>query len=106
MTAPSKMGRKYELNSISCRRDRARPCPQQILYKIKSTDSRKGCPYGCANILISYQPQIVINQRQSNGGSKPPPYTVKLNFRIYIRLLSNFIIYATRRGDLRSPANS
>ena len=39
-------------------------------------DNRKGCPYGCANILISYQPKIVINQRQSNGGSKPPPYHV------------------------------
>ena len=29
MTAPSKMGRKHELNLISYRRDRARPCPQQ-----------------------------------------------------------------------------
>ena len=36
-------------------RDRACPCPQQISYKIKFTDNRKGCPYGCANILISYQ---------------------------------------------------
>ena len=58
------------------RRDRACPCPQQTSYKIKFTDNRKGCPYGCANILISYQPKIVINQRQSNGGSKPPPYHV------------------------------
>ena len=26
-----------------------------------------------------------------HGGSKPPPYAVKLNFRAYIRLLSNWI---------------
>ena len=52
-------------------------------------------PTDCVNILISYQPKIIIFQQQSNGGSKPPPYTVKLNFRIYIRLLSNLIIYAT-----------
>ena len=58
------------------RRDRACPCPQQISYKIKFTDNRKGCPYGCANILISYQPQIIIYQQHSNGGSKPPPYCV------------------------------
>ena len=39
-------------NLICYRRDRARPCPQEITYKIKSTDNRKGCPYGCTNILI------------------------------------------------------
>ena len=49
-------------------------------------------PTDCVNILISYQPKIIIFQQQSNGGSKPPPYTVKLNFRIYIRLLSDLKI--------------
>ena len=62
------------VNLILYRRDRACPCPQQISYKIKFMDNRKGCPYGCANILISYQPKIIIYQQQSNGGSKPPPY--------------------------------
>ena len=31
-------------------------------------------PTGCANILISYQPKLIIYQQQFNGGSKPPPY--------------------------------
>ena len=44
-------------------------------------DSRKGCSYGCANILISYQPKIIIKQRQYNGGSKPPPYRVGYIFQ-------------------------
>ena len=33
-------------------------------------------PTDCVNILISYQPKIIIFQQQSNGGSKPPPYHV------------------------------
>ena len=51
-----------------------------ILYVIFFADRGEPCPYGCANILISYQPKNVIFQRQSNGGSKPPPYAVELNF--------------------------
>ena len=69
-----KMRLSVNVNLILYRRDRACPCPQQISYKIKFMDNRKGCPYGCANILISYQPKIIIYQQQSNGGSKPPPY--------------------------------
>ena len=57
------------------------------------TDNRKGCPYGCANISISFQPKNVIFQRQSHGGSKPPPYAVELNFKVNTRLLSNLMIY-------------
>ena len=34
------------LFTLLCRK--ACPCPQKITYKIKSTDNRKGCPYGCA----------------------------------------------------------
>ena len=30
-----------------------------------------------------------------NGGSKPPPYTVKLNYKVNTRLLSDLKIYAT-----------
>ena len=43
-------------------------------------DNRKGCPYGCADISILYQPKAVIYQQQSNGGSKPPPYHVVVCF--------------------------
>ena len=31
------------------------------------SDNRKGCPYGCADISILYQPKTVIYQQQSNG---------------------------------------
>ena len=48
-----------KLNSISYRRD-----------------NRKGCHYGLWEFLMPFQPKIIIFQRQSNGGSKPPPYHV------------------------------
>gem|GEM_PF-6049774 len=36
--------RRIKLYFISYRRDRARPCPN-LIYP--TSDSRKGCPYGC-----------------------------------------------------------
>ena len=65
--SPLKDGAEAQLNSILYRRDRACPCPQQITYKIKSTDSRKDSRYISANSL---------------GGSKPPPYTGKVNLML------------------------
>ena len=50
------------------------------------SDNRKGCPYGCANILISYYQKNVINQRQFNGGSKPPPYRVGYQIQFVLLL--------------------
>ena len=47
------------------------------------SDNRKGCPYGCADISILYQPKTVIYQQQSNGGSKPPPYHVVVSAENY-----------------------
>ena len=63
--SPLKDGAEAQLNSILYRRDRACPCPQQITYKIKSTDSRKGCPYGMIQILIRAQ-QRTITQKATN----------------------------------------
>ena len=62
----------YKIKFILYRRDRASPCPQQISYKIKFTDSRKGCPYGLCEYFNTISDKNAINQRQSNGGSKPP----------------------------------
>ena len=58
-----------KLNSISYRRDRARPCPQKNTYKIKLTDNRKGCPYGLCeyfNIIsaMNYHISATIYRRQ------------------------------------------
>ena len=87
---------RYQLLRIA---DRACPCPQQISYKIKFTDNRKGCPYGCANIFISYQPKIVIYQRHSNGCKQ-------LLFLCYIvgaNCVRLFLIHYELAGDHRSP---
>ena len=76
---------RTEWKNILYRRDRACPCPQQITYKIKSTDNRKGCLYGCANILISYQPKLsYINNNLTAAASHRPttssfaPYSYQL----------------------------
>ena len=55
------------------RRDRARPCPQQISYKIKSTDNRKGCPYGRKCFQICYIPKAIINTLISSAAASPRP---------------------------------
>ncbi len=44
------------------------------------------------NLIAADNRHISVN---FHGGSKPPPYTVKLNFKVNTRLLSNLIIYAT-----------
>ena len=81
MTAPSKMGRKHELNLILYRRDRARPCPQRIIYYIKSTDNRKGCPYGRKCFQICYIPKAIINTLISSAAAshRPTPLDVISN---------------------------
>ena len=44
------------------------------------------------NLLTAVSYHISVS---FHGGSKPPPYAVELNFKAYIQMLSNLIIYAT-----------
>ena len=68
-----------KLDSISYRRDRARPCPQKnhILNQIHGQPQGLSL-WGCVNFniisTVNYHISMTIN-----GGSKPPPYRAKVN---------------------------
>ena len=73
-----RLKRNWKIPTI--RRDRTRPCPQQIWYKITFTDSRKGCPYGMILNSILIAPESSLVFVNYHGRSKPLPYTVRKKY--------------------------